>query len=652
MVKVVCKYCKIKPINFILLCYLLTFSLTIHAQQQTYKLETSTFRLVFNRFNVPGDGYATGIRECLYLPTNRTFLTHERATSIARVDTSWDFPVSTSVSQISPNINELTINFSAGRSITMRITSHLYFLEFELLTVTGDCRDTWPFGPIFLGLSPGDWPGWDSLGLNHYEYNQITYLGSGYYACLIAANPNTYIFRDWSNPTSVFVTAISPKYLPTRGGASYRNQRFAFFLCREEDLKNRVREVEQYFDIPYGSALKDNLENDIDYLFLMDESYVPAQNIIQLCRETNLGAVLLYQGYWSAWRDPTEPFKLRWWTKQVVDSLKAAGLIVGLHSYVHLVPHDGYFAVNYPNNVSNCIVEVFRVMNWTTSLPDSLIHHYIPKVQILKPEWLYFDGVGPLDVENCKGGMLDHYLGMRQTHAILLELRRRNYDRLKIFQEASGTLPYHFTSRIGQTDYWDGAPWHRNPIGHMYFTASQSIHRRRGLYKYTDLGWFGREIHFYPTGRRDARWDEWQHLANISLTYNIPIGIRTTYIDFMNDSLYGFIVPLLRETIRQRRNITFVDSKEILLTNSTLHQNFPNPFTTKTKISYSLAIPTQVKLTVCNMFGQQVALLDEGLKPAGNFSVDFNGDGLPSGIYYYRLQCGNRQETRQMILVK
>ena len=89
-----------------------------------------------------------------------------------------------------------------------------------------------------------------------------------------------------------------------------------------------------------------------------------------------------------------------------------------------------------------------------------------------------------------------------------------------------------------------------------------------------------------------------------------------------------------------------------LPTHFILNQNYPNPFNPNTRISYSLAVPAQVQLTVCNMFGQQVALLDEGLEPAGNFSVDFNGDGLPSGIYYYRLQCGNRQETRQMILIK
>jgi len=83
-----------------------------------------------------------------------------------------------------------------------------------------------------------------------------------------------------------------------------------------------------------------------------------------------------------------------------------------------------------------------------------------------------------------------------------------------------------------------------------------------------------------------------------------------------------------------------------------LEQNYPNPFDSETKISYSLAIPSQVQLTVCNMFGQQVAVLVEGFKPAGSFSADFTGDGLPSGMYYYRLQCGDRHETRKMTLIK
>ncbi len=121
-----------------------------------------------------------------------------------------------------------------------------------------------------------------------------------------------------------------------------------------------------------------------------------------------------------------------------------------------------------------------------------------------------------------------------------------------MFQDAGGALSYHYKSRIGQTDYWDGVDWARTPMDHMAFTASQAQHRRRALYRYTDLEWFGREIHI-PGGRRDARWEEWQELARISLTYDIPIGIRTTYADFMTDPLRDRIAALLRETSRKRR---------------------------------------------------------------------------------------------------
>ena len=232
----------------------------------------------------------------------------------------------------------------------MRVTSRRYFLEFELTDVTGDCGQINLFRLSFLGLSPDIWPGWDSLSQNHYEYNQVTYLGNGYYACFVAANPNSNPARIWDIPTSVFVAVNSPRYIPAPPGNSYRNQRFAFFLCREGDLKNRVREVETYFNYPYGVSLKDNPENNIDYLFLIDQSYVSAQNIIRLCDSTGLGAVLLYQGFWSAWKDTTEPFKLQPWTANLIETLKAAGLVVGLHAYVHLVPDSGYFWSRYPGS--------------------------------------------------------------------------------------------------------------------------------------------------------------------------------------------------------------------------------------------------------------------------------------------------------------
>jgi hypothetical protein len=526
-----------------------------YAQQQTYTLETSTFRLVFNRFTVAGDGYATGIRECRYLPTNTTLSMAEIWTTIANVDSGWDDPNWVSVVEFSQTVKEVTVHFGPSKSATMRVTSHSRFLEFELTDVTGNCGDIRLFGPAFLGLPQGVLP--STRG----DYEPVTYLGNGYYACLIGANANTGTFRHWESPndTSVLLQAYSPRYLPT-AGLPHRTQRFAFFICREQDVKDIIREVELYFDYPFGSSLKENPENNIDYLFLLHLDGVSAQNIIHLCRETGLGAVMLYVGVWSDWWAQDEPFKLWPGIKPLIDSLRAAGFIVGLHSYVHLVPHSGYYATRYPTQVSQTIIDgIFRSPTWTNTLPDSIAIHFAAKVDTLNADWLYFDANGPLlEINGQHVDYLDPYLDARMTTRIMQELRQRDHD-LKIFQSAGGTLCYSYFSRMGQVDYWDIHPiTGRTPIQEMNFIASQALHKRRA-FLYSDLGWFGREIHAPPPQwRRDARWDEWQHLCNVSLNYNIPIGIRTTYNDFMTDPLRDSIVVLLRETIRQRRGLVGV----------------------------------------------------------------------------------------------
>jgi hypothetical protein len=404
-------------------------------------------------------------------------------------------------------------------------------------------------GTIILGLQRENWPGWDPTIRN--EYNQITYLGEGYYLVVLGANPNTYPARAWDSPSEVFVRVISPAHLPLPPGFSFRDQRFAWFLCREADLRRRVAEVEAYFGVPYGVKLKEKFGNHRDYLFLVDESFVDPEAIISLCRELGLSAVLLYQGFWSDWRDPSEPYKLQPWTEDLVARLKAAGLMVGLHAYVHLVPVGGYYATYHPTKVlKNCVVEAFHPMDWRSDLPQRVAEDFLTRVEVLRPQWLYFDGNAPM--ADCRE-RFDPYLEARQNWAILGELWRRGYAKLEVFQTAGGTVSYSLVSRLGQTDYWDG-PGYKKPIEHMDFTAQLQPHRRRALYRTADLGWFGREIHT-PGGRRDATWEEWQHLARISLEENIPIGLRTTYADFVTDPLRTEITALIAATTaaRQRR---------------------------------------------------------------------------------------------------
>jgi hypothetical protein len=609
-----------------------------YAQQQTYTLETSTFRLLFNKYTIANNGYATGIRECRYLPNDTTFSMFDGWTTIANVDSSWSVPLSVAILDSAPGVKNLTIYFTGGKRIVMCVTSHTRFLEFELLNVQGNCGDIRLFGPIFCRLPQGVRPG------TKYEFEPITYLGNGYYVCLIAANPNTVPATHWNDDSTVLVMTHSPRYLPTLPDSSYRNQRFAFFICRAEEVKDIFNEVENYFHYPYGSALKDKSENDIDYLFLMGLNGASAQNIIQLCRNTELWAVMLYQEVWAIdfWTSQDMPFKIRPGIKQFIDSLKSEGIIVGLHCYVHLVPRNGYYAVHYPSEVSHSIIDgVFRAIKWTGPLPELIAQDFVARALVLEPDWIYFDGDGYLYEDTTTMQIdtrLDPYLDGRMTRKIMHKLRLNNYN-LRIFQDAGGTGGYHFKSRIGQIDYWDPHPiTGRNPIQEMDFCASQVVYRNRGLFTYTDLGWFGREIHIpTPPYRRDARWDEWQHLAYTSLTYDIPMGIRTTYSDFMTDPLRDSIVPLLRETIRLRRGLNVNYHNWAHQIRKALLHTHPNPFKDKTTILFNLPVECSVTLKVYDVSGKEVSTLISRQLPSGSHAYNWNANSLANGIYFCRL---------------
>ena len=89
-----------------------------------------------------------------------------------------------------------------------------------------------------------------------------------------------------------------------------------------------------------------------------------------------------------------------------------------------------------------------------------------------------------------------------------------------------------------------------------------------------------------------------------------------------------------------------------LANNFTLSQNYPNPFNPSTKIEFNLAKSDKVDLSVYNNLGERVLTLLNKDLIAGNYSVDFNGTRLASGIYYYKLSAGNFVSTKKMILIK
>jgi uncharacterized protein YoaH (UPF0181 family) len=86
-------------------------------------------------------------------------------------------------------------------------------------------------------------------------------------------------------------------------------------------------------------------------------------------------------------------------------------------------------------------------------------------------------------------------------------------------------------------------------------------------------------------------------------------------------------------------------------------QNYPNPFNPQTEIAYSLPENSKVKLTILNIQGQKVRVLVDEYQSAGMKKVtwdgcDESGERVASGVYFYRIEAGPYDVTKQMVLLK
>lgn len=86
-----------------------------------------------------------------------------------------------------------------------------------------------------------------------------------------------------------------------------------------------------------------------------------------------------------------------------------------------------------------------------------------------------------------------------------------------------------------------------------------------------------------------------------------------------------------------------------------LEQNYPNPFNPVTTITYQLPVGTQsyaVKLSVYDILGNEIQTLVNEHQQAGSYAVTFNGSGLASGVYFYRLQANGYTAMKKFVLLK
>jgi len=119
-------------------------------------------------------------------------------------------------------------------------------------------------------------------------------------------------------------------------------------------------------------------------------------------------------------------------------------------------------------------------------------------------------------------------------------------------------------------------------------------------------------------------------------------------------------------TSTDNKIIDITNKEEIALDNNTivnpesnqipkeysLKQNYPNPFNPSTSIKFDIPDLTNVKLSVFDITGRELAVLvNEQLQP-GSYDYKWNASQLASGIYFYKLQTNGFSQVKKMMLVK
>lgn len=135
---------------------------------------------------------------------------------------------------------------------------------------------------------------------------------------------------------------------------------------------------------------------------------------------------------------------------------------------------------------------------------------------------------------------------------------------------------------------------------------------------------------------------------------NIPTNYYINKVFFINDST-GVAVGHGGTILRTKTGGVSVPTKNQennIFEQLSLSQNYPNPFSRSTSIRFQIPVSYHVTLKVYDINGQEVAkLVNEQMIP-GSHEVTWNAEGIPAGVYFYKLEAGTYIESRKLVLIR
>lgn len=130
-------------------------------------------------------------------------------------------------------------------------------------------------------------------------------------------------------------------------------------------------------------------------------------------------------------------------------------------------------------------------------------------------------------------------------------------------------------------------------------------------------------------------------------------GLAGAMIWALGQDVIGFNQPLLEAVGRAMKSAVDIRPfPEEAPTSFVLLNNYPNPFNANTVIPFYVPTEGRIALEIFNIAGERVSILLDEQKAIGWHYIKFSADGLPSGLYFYRLSASNFLKMNKMLLVR
>ncbi len=209
------------------------------------------------------------------------------------------------------------------------------------------------------------------------------------------------------------------------------------------------------------------------------------------------------------------------------------------------------------------------------------------------------------------------------------------------------------------------------PVAHLVCAGDQAFQANVRIYDvvHADTGAVWTLISRGPYGFRTPSLGEAAFECNALSHMLLPghsLGIEVTSLD-MQSSGAAHTIPYFASThaevLSSPASPSYIDvpwpyatgasfADAVLPSRVFLYQNYPNPFNPSTTIRFRLQRSSAVKIEVFDVLGRRVAILVDGVVPAGDHAVAFDAAARVSGTYFVRLTGGGGMQVRRMQLVK